>query len=304
LNRLLARLLLMVPTFVGITALTFAVSRLAPGDPLGLERPGSAAAIAEVARQEGRDRPGWEQYGRWALSVARLELGRSSYDQQPVREKIAAALPATASLCGSALVGLFALALPLGLWCARRPGGGLDRSLRALMVLFAAVPSFAWAVLLLLLFATPRGWMIAPLQGGWALPVACLIIAALPTALSYLRAAMLEALEHPAVRTARSKGLSEREVLWRHALRLALGPVFGLLAVMLPWLVSGSVVVEEIFGRVGMGTLAVESILRRDHPTVMGVTVVVALVTLLSVLAADLLHAWADPRLTATGERR
>ena len=299
------RLLLMIPTFFGIAVLTFAVAHLAPGDPFSLDPEGgslaSAEAIAGQRRQAGLDAPVPVQFGRWLGRVVRLDFGRSLVDQRPVIDKLAEALPRTALVAGLALVLGFGLAVPLGVWLAHTRKKRLSRAVEALLLVGWSIPSFWLAVLLLLLFASPRFLDLLPAQGladgGFLLPVFCLTLPTLVVAVRQVRSAMTDALAQDFVKAARARGIPERRVVWNHALRNSLLPVVTMLGLHLPHLVGGSVVIERIFGVPGMGLLAFESIGTRDYPTVMGVTTVVAIGTMLSMLAVDLVYGVIDPRI-------
>jgi peptide/nickel transport system permease protein len=213
------------------------------------------------------------------------------------------------------------LAVPLGVFAARRPHGLPQRLLGEGLVVLYALPTFWVAVLLLLALAGPRSLELFPFQGlrsegdlgGFArvvdvawhlvLPVAVLTYPALAVLTQQLRAAMIEALGQDYVRAARARGIPERAVLYRHALRNALLPLITSVGSLLPHLVGGSLIVERVFGIPGMGLLAFDAIATRDYPTLMAATTLGALATLLSVLAADLLLAQADPRIRLEGAR-
>ncbi|MBX5481988.1 MAG: ABC transporter permease [Myxococcaceae bacterium] len=317
----LRRALLMIPTFFGITLLTFAVAQLAPGDPLQLSaeapRAGQTAALEALRHQRGLDRPLWVQYGRWVGRVLSLDFGRSLEDGRPVLEKVGEALPRTLLLTTLALFLSYLIAVPLGAWAAVRRDTFAERAVTVVLFVLYSMPSFWVAITLLLVLSGGRGWAVFPLQGLtspgfdqlspaakvadllWhvALPVAVLTYGSLAVLSRYMRGAMLETLRSDFIRTARAKGLAERSVVFRHALRNSLIPIVTLLGLTLPALVGGSVIVERIFGIPGMGELAFESILNRDYPVVMGVTTLVALFTLAATLLSDVLTAAVDPRI-------
>jgi len=325
---LLKRLLQMVPTFFGITALTFFAAQLAPGDPLQLDPEGASAqvdahqALDAFRQRHGLDQPMVVQYARWVGKVAVFDFGRSLHDHRPVSELLAEALPRTLLLTTLALLLAFGLALPLGVQGAVKEGSWAARLLSGALFMVYAMPAFWVAVMALLLFSSPRflGWL--PFQGltseGFAslsfagkaadlaahllLPVLCLAYPTLSVVAVQVRSAMRSALSQDYVRAARARGIPERRVVYRHALRNSLLPLTTLLGLTLPNLVGGSVVVERVFGIPGMGLLAFDAIANRDYPVVMGVATLVALVTMLSVLAADLLYAVADPRVRVGGE--
>ncbi len=310
-RRFLARrLAMLVPTFLGITALTFAIAHLAPGDPLQLddERVGASAADrARLRAERGLDAPLPVQYARWVARVVRLDLGRSLVDQRPVAEKLAEALPRTALVSGLALVLGFGLAVPLGVSLATRRTA-LARATSAALAVLWSVPTFWVAVLLLSTLSSPRALDLFPLQGlgdggllelarHLVLPVACLAYPTLALATRQVRAAMQDALAQDYVRAARARGVPERRVVWRHALPNSLLPVVTLLGFQLPHVLGGSVVIERIFGIPGVGLLAFEAVGTRDYPTVMGVATVMALATLASMLVVDVAYGLIDPRV-------
>lgn len=318
---LLRRLLLMVPTFFGITLLTFGVMHLAPGDPLLLTVDGTHSLSNEqlaIARaRRGLDAPVPLQYARWLKRIVTLDFGKSSTDGRQVIEKIGEALPRTLLLSTLALLIGYVLAVPLGVYSAVHRGALGERIATLTLFFLYSMPTFWVAIMLLLVFSGGAVFELLPLQGFsssdsealtlWArvkdvawhlvLPVACLTYGSLATISRYTRAGLLEVLQQDFLRTARAKGLEERWVIFRHALRNSLLPVVTLLGIMLPHLIGGSVIVEQIFGVPGMGLLAFEAILQRDYAMVMAVTTLVAVLTMVSLLATDALYALADPRI-------
>ena len=300
----LRRLLLMIPTFLGITLLTFVVAQLAPGDPFQLDLEAGAPSQAVVEQQrahQGLDAPLPLQLGRWLSRVARFDFGRSFIDQRPVTEKLGEAAPRTALVAGLALLLGFGLAVPLGVLLATRAKRWWAKLLSAVLIAAWSVPSFWIAVILLMLFAGPRYLDWFPVQGladgGFVLPVICLTWPTLVVATRQVRSAMEDALRQDYVKAARARGIPEGRVIWRHALRNSLLPVVTMLGLHLPHLVGGSVVIERIFGIPGMGLLAFEAIGTRDYPTVMGVATVMAIATMLSMLLVDLAYGFIDPRI-------
>lgn len=320
----LRRLLLMVPTFFGITLFTFGVVRLAPGDPLalGAEAMHGAAgqgedALAQRRHLEGLDQPLYVQYARWVRRVVTFDFGRSYEDGRTVTGKIAEALPRTLLLTLTALFLSYLIAVPLGTWSAVRQRSLGERIVGLALFVLYSLPTFWVAILLLLFFASPHGVTWFPLQGltsdGFTqlsfgrqlldllwhlvLPVIVLTYGALASISRYMRSGMLEVLRTDYVRTARAKGLSERVVILKHAMRNSVIPLVTIFGLALPQVLGGSVIVEQIFGIPGMGELAFQALLSRDYPMVMGITTLVALITLLSTLISDLLAAAIDPRI-------
>jgi peptide/nickel transport system permease protein len=300
----LRRLLLMIPTFLGITLLTFAVAHLAPGDPFQLELEdgsGPQVVIDQQRAAHGLDAPLPVQFGRWLSRVVRFDFGSSFIDQRLVTEKLSEAPPRTALVAGLALLFGFGLAVPLGVLLAIRARRWWARLLSGLLIAAWSVPTFWVAVILLMLFAGPRYFDWFPVQGladgGFVLPVICLTWPTLVVATRQVRSAMQDALGQDYIKAARARGIPEGRVIWRHALRNSLLPVVTMLGLHLPHLVGGSVVIERIFGIPGMGLLAYDAIGTRDYPTVMGVATVMALVTMLSMLLVDLAYGFIDPRI-------
>ena len=300
----LRRLLLMIPTFLGITLLTFVVAQLAPGDPfqLDLEVAGPGQAVIDQQRQsQGLDAPLPLQFGRWLSRVVRFDFGRSFIDQRDVTEKVGEAAPRTALIAGLALLFGFGLAVPLGVLLATKARRWWARALSVALIAAWSVPTFWVAVILLMLFAGPRWFDWFPVQGladgGFVLPVICLTWPTLVVATRQVRSAMEDALAQDYVKAARARGIPEGRVIWRHALRNSLLPVVTMLGLHLPHLVGGSVVIERIFGIPGMGLLAFDAIGTRDYPTVMGVATVIAIVNMLSMLLVDLAYGFIDPRI-------
>jgi len=297
------RLLLMIPTFLGISLLTFFVAQLAPGDPFLLDHDTAgldADALARARAQHGLDSPLPLQFARWLGKVVRLDFGRSLIDSRPVMEKVAEALPRTGIVAGLALLLAFGAAVPLGVWLATRRDWK-RRGVEALLLAGWSVPSFWVAVLGLLLFASPHYLDLLPAQGlsaaGLVLPVICLAFPSLVVATAQVRTAMQHALRQDYVKAARARGIPERRVVWVHALRNSLLPLVTFLGLQLPMLVGGSVIIERVFSIPGMGMLAFDAIGTRDYPTVMGVATVMALATLSSTLLVDLAYGVLDPRI-------
>ncbi len=322
---ILRRLLLIIPTLFGITLLTFLLVRLAPGNAALLKggggEGGGRAMTAEqrlaTIKLYGLDKPPLVAYVDWVGRIARLDLGESWIDHRSVTAKIGERIGLTASIAGSALVLSYLIAIPLGVTAALRRGQGIDRVLTFILFLLYSIPNFAAALLLILFVAGGDYLNLLPMYGinsinasemgtwGWIwdrilhmiLPVVCLTYASLASISRYARVSMLEVLGQDFLRTARAKGLSERVVILRHALRNALIPLITIFTLELPVLIGGSVIIETIFSLPGMGQLMLQSLENRDNPTIMGITVLAALVTLGSYLIADILYVVVDPRM-------
>jgi peptide/nickel transport system permease protein len=322
---LLRRILLLIPTLFGITLLTFLLIRLSPGNAALLKGgggEGGKAMTAEVREQMiklyGLDKPPLTAYGDWVARSLRLDLGDSIVDHQPVATKIAQRLPLTISLAGSALFLSYLIAIPLGIAAALRRGQMVDRTISFVVFVLYSIPSFAAALFLILLVAGGDYLDLLPMYGAnsinasemgplaWLgdrilhmiLPVICLTYASLASISRFARVSMLDALSQDFVRTARAKGLPERIVIFRHALRNALIPIITIFALELPALIGGAVIIESIFSLPGMGQLMFQSLDAKDEPVIMGITVLAAVITLLSYLMADILYVVVDPRIT------
>ncbi len=294
----LRRLAAVPPTLLGISLVTFLLVHLAPGDPAalraGLGHGVTAEVIAENRALAGLDRPLLPRYGAWLGRSARLDFGVSLVDGRPVRARIAEALPATALLALGAALLAFGAAVPLGVFSARRDGTRAASLLEVALAIAYGFPSLALALLLLRAGAPYGGGGVALLA-----PATCLALPSMVTLSRYQRGALLGVLHADFVRTARAKGASERAVLWVHALRNALIPMVTLLGAQVPALLSGSVIVERVFGVRGLGMLGYEALLARDYPTLMALATLGALFTLGGVLLADGACALVDPRLRA-----
>jgi peptide/nickel transport system permease protein len=319
-NWLVRRTIQAVVTYAVAITLMFFVMRLAPGDPLsrlGDERPFSPEAIAALRQRYGLDQPLLHQYVAFVLPLMRGDLGVSiEHRGRPVWPLIAERIPASLLLGATVLLFNFTLGTWLGAWQALRRGSGADRALTLLTLALYATPSFWLGLVLVWLFGTELHWFPvaflhdpllpddAGLPARWAdalrhlvLPALTLSLVTIAATVRYQRAAMLEVLQLDFIRTARTKGLTERDVRWRHAWRNALGSVLTLFGLWLPLLLAGSVFVESVFAWPGLGTLAADAIGTRDYPVIMGTSVLVAATVVLGNLIADLMHRWLDPRL-------
>jgi peptide/nickel transport system permease protein len=321
---IIRRLLLLIPTLFGITLLTFLLIRLAPGNAALLHGGGpnahaiTAAARAQMIKLYDLDKPAYVAYGDWLFRIARLDLGQSFVDHRPVAAKIAERLPLTVSLVGAAVLISYLIAIPLGVVAALKRGQVLDRSISFVVFLLYSIPGFVAALLLIMLVAGGDYLNLLPMYGAnsinadamnpaaWVwdrivhmiLPVVCLTYASLASISRYARVSMLDAVAQDFVRTARAKGLPEKLVVFRHALRNALIPIITIFTLELPGLIGGAVIIEEIFSLPGMGQLYFLALEARDTPVMMGTTLLTAVVTLLSYLLADILYVVVDPRIS------
>ena len=300
-RRWLARVAEAALTLWLLATLCFCLLRAAPGGPFDIEKAAPPEVQAALAAQYRLDRPLPAQYAAWLGDVARGDLGPSfQYPDYSVNQLVAQALPVSLLNGGLALALALALGIPLGVWAALRAGRWSDRALMFVASLGLAVPKFVAAPLLVLLFAVTLHWLPA---GGWGearnvvLPVVALALPNLAYCARLVRASLLETLSAEYLRAARARGLSEARLLFAHALRPALLPVVAWLSPALINVVTGSAVVEQVFGIPGMGRYFVQGALNRDYTLVLGVVLVVgALIVAINALV-DALRARLDPRL-------
>ena len=316
---LLRRSLQAVVTFAVALALLFFIMRAAPGDPLfrlSADRPISRQEVEVLRARYGLDQPVGTQLVAFMSGLARGDLGVSIEHGRPVTSLLAERLPATVLLGGSVLLFNFTVGLWLGVRQAVRRGQREDRWLTTLSLTGYAMPSFWLGLVLAWLVGVE--WRLLPAAGmqdplldpdaGFlvkagdilrhlVLPVLTLSIVSIAATMRYQRAAMLEVLRLPYVMTARAKGLTEREVTWRHAWRTALFPIITLFGLWLPILVSGSVFVESVFAWPGLGSLAAAAVGSRDYPLLMGASVLVAALVVAGGFLTDVAYALLDPRV-------
>jgi len=310
------RLLAAVPLVLGVMVIAFTLIHLAPGDPIQALAGdgGDAAYYAAMRARYGLDRPMPEQFGRYALAILRGDLGYSFSYGQPVDRVILARLPATLLLTGTALALSTALGILLGVLTATRPHGALDHGVAVVTLTAYAMPVFWLGQLLMLLFAVRLG--LLPVQGmvsvreGYtgarhlldvarhlALPVLTLALPQLALTARLTRTGLREALAEEYIATARAKGLAERAVLWRHALRNALLPVVTALGGHVGVLLTGAALTETVFAWPGLGRLLLDAALKRDYPLLMAIFLLVSVVVVVANLLTDLLYTTLDPRV-------
>ena len=319
-NYLIKRILMLFPLLLGITLITFTVIHLAPGEPVEMQvsmsPKVSAASRARLREFYGLDKPLHVQYGRWLSHLVRFDFGRSfAPDNRPVTNKIVERIPITLSLNIIALILEFGLAIPIGILAAVHRDTLLDRAISVFVFLGFAIPTFWLALLCMYVFGVQHN--VLPISGlhsmgsdrlpalarYWdmgrhlLLPVAIATFGSLAGLSRYMRSTMIEVLSQDYVTTARAKGVKERTVIYKHALKNALLPVITLLGFSLPGLIGGSVIFETIFAIPGMGQLFYQGVMARDYPLVMGILVIGACLTLVGNLLADLCYAFADPRI-------
>jgi peptide/nickel transport system permease protein len=336
----LRRLLLMIPTFLGITLIGFLIMRMAPGDPAELRAAGGLGgaggagislekqasvdeALAQWRKQYGLDRPLHVQYVIWLNNLVTLDFGESFKDNQPVWNKIAERLPITIKLNVLSILLVYLVAIPLGVYSATHRNTFGDQFTTIAAFILFAVPT-VWAATMALVFICggdflylfpPGGLYAVDYDPSWPvwrklkdqtwhlfLPVVLLSYGGFAGLSRYMRASMLEVLGQDYVQVARAKGLLERVVILKHAMRNSLIPLVTMLAALLPALIGGSVIIETIFSIPGLGQLGYESVRARDYATVMALYGVSAVLTLIGILISDILLSVVDPRI-AFGRR-
>ena len=310
----------MIPLFLGITLISFIVIHLAPGSPVDIYTEFNPKVSPEfqekLKKLYGLDKPLYEQYWLWLKRLLKLDFGRSfSPDGRPVWEKIKERLPITITINLLSMFLIFIVAIPLGVIAAVKHGRLFDKITTVIVFIGYATPGFWLALLLMMLFGIKLGWL--PLSGlkslnyetlnpfskfldltkHLILPVFVSAFGGLAGLSRFVRASMLEVIRQDYILTARAKGLPEKAVIYKHALKNALLPVITILGLSVPGLIGGSVIFESIFAIPGMGQLFYASVMSRDYPTIMGCLVIGAILTLLGNLIADISYALVDPRI-------
>lgn len=320
---ILRRLIGAIPLLLGIATIIFFVLNLAPGDPTSFYfNPNVPPEIIEQMRRNlGLDQPLYIQYFRWLTSFVTGDFGHSLAQSRPVSDIVFEALPNTLMFTGIALVLVFVIGMFIGVLQAVKQYSIFDSTSSVVSLFFYSMPSFWLALMLVLVFSLKAhtwGWPIAlPATGMMSvdyefmttgekimdriahliLPVGTLTLALAAGVARYMRGQMLEVVRQDYIRTARAKGLSERTVIMKHALRNSMLPVITLLGLYLPFLFSGAVLIEVIFAWPGMGRIMVDAIFQRDYPLVMATSFIFAVIVIAGNLMADVLYAVADPRI-------
>lgn len=362
------RILAIIPTFLGITLISFFMIRMAPGSPVTLKLQAAQGLKAEALSQDVLDQTlklyglkidlpeGYEkfihkttvllygndpkkdpklsrrilteigqlgiQYKIWLLEMLKGNFGTSFKDQRPVISKIKEALPITLTLNIIELLIVYLISIPLGVFSAIRSQSFSDKSLMVFLLALYSLPSFWIATLLLMYFAGgeyfnwfPLGgllsdgvedWPLLKKFGNFAwhlvLPVTAMVYGSFAYLTRFSRTNVLEVIKQDYVRTALAKGVSKKRAIWRHAFRNSLIPIITLVGTLLPALLGGSVIIEQIFSIPGMGRLAWESMQARDYPTIMAILTIASFLTLIGLLLSDLAYAWVDPRISFKGK--
>jgi peptide/nickel transport system permease protein len=313
---ILRRLLIALPSLLGISAVLYTVLALAPGDPFQdlVTNPNVPAEVKQMLRAKfGLDDPIWQRYFRWLVAMLQGDWGFSFNSRVDVDELILQRMPVTLAVIGASQVLALLVALPVGIVAAMRPYSWFDRIASTLAFVGFSLPTFFTGLLLILLFSITLDWLPfvyrADLPGtGWdwwwghikqsLMPVLVLGLFQAASTMRYVRSAVLDVVRLDYVTTARSKGLAERVVIMKHIVRNALIPVVTLVALQMPAVFGGAIVTEQIFRIPGIGSLLIDAILRNDTPVIMAVTFVFSCLVIFFNLLADVLYGWLDPRIS------
>jgi peptide/nickel transport system permease protein len=312
----LRRLLIAVPSLLGISVLLFTVLALAPGDPFEelATNPNVPPEVRMALRAKfGLDDPVWQRYAHWFVSMLKGDWGFSFVSRIDVELLILQRLPTTIVVIGLSQVLAILVALPVGILAAVKPYSWFDRIASTLAFVGFSLPTFFTGVIFILFFSIYLGWLPFVYRSdiaatGWMwwweqfkqsiMPIAVLGLFQAASMMRYVRSAVLDVIRLEYVNTARSKGLSERVVVLKHVVRNALIPVVTLVALQMPAVFGGAIVTEQIFRIPGIGSLLIDAILRNDTPVIMAVTFVFACLVIVFNLIADLLYGWLDPRIS------
>lgn len=319
LSYLVRRLLLMIPLIFGITIITFTVIHLAPGDPVEVQTEMSLKVTAQakenLKKLYGLDKPLHIQYGEWLARFVKFDFGKSFVDGRQVVDKIIERIPITLSINVLSMLIIVMIAIPVGVLSATKQYSLFDKLSTVFVFVGFSTPTFWLALLLMIFFGVHLG--ILPISGiqsidvsgmgpferllDWIkhliLPVGVSAFGGIAGLSRYSRSSMLEVIRQDFIKTARAKGLKESHVIFRHAFRNALMPIVTILGLSIPGLIGGGVIFETIFAIPGMGQLFYASTMARDYPTIMGILVIGAFLTLLGNLIADISYALVDPRI-------
>lgn len=303
------RILISVPTLLGAYALIFLITRFVPGDPVVLimQENLTQSSYEAIQRQLGLDRPAWTQFWQSLTDTLRGDFGQSFYNRRLVLSNIQDQLPHTISLAAAALVVSIVVGIPMGILAALKRGRPADHVTMIVSLLALCAPNFWLAIVFILVFALVLGWLPSSGVGPSGDPVATLrhlVLPALVLGLSgagilarIARSSMLEVLRHDYIRTARAFGFAQRTVIYRFALRNALLPIITVAGLEAVKHLTGTVVVEVVFARAGIGRTLVQSILTRDYPQIQGVLIFFVTIAIAINLFVDLLYGLVDPRI-------
>jgi peptide/nickel transport system permease protein len=304
------RLLALIPVALVVATVAFVLIHLAPGDPASIIAGPDASPddVARIQRQLGLDAPFHVQLLRWYGRLARGDLGQSIFLRRPVLEAIVDRAEPTILLTAYAMIIAVVLGVPAGVLAARHHDGATDQALMAGALIGISIPNFLLGLLLILFFSVRLGWFpvagYSPLEYGWfgtlrslTLPAFALGVVQSALIARIARSAMLDVLREQFIVAGRAKGLGERAVVYKHALKNAMIPTVTVIGISLAILISGSVIVEQVFNIPGLGRLIISAVLRRDYPVIQGVVICIAGIYMLVNLAVDLSYVVFDPRV-------
>jgi peptide/nickel transport system permease protein len=298
-----------VPVLMGISLIIFTVMSLSPGSParLFLGERAEESAVHELNEKLGFNDPFMIKYLRYMSRAARGDFGLSYKTKLPVVKEILTRFPTTAKLALLAMLISSALSIPLGVLCAIKQYSAFDSAIMVLALIFVAMPAFWLGLLLILLFSLHLGWLPVAGAESWRhfiLPAATLALVNVAVDLRMTRSTMLEVIRQDYIRTARAKGVPERRIIVRHALRNAMMPVVTSIGINLGMLLGGTIVTEAVFGMPGLGSLLLSSIRMKDIPMVMGCVLFLSFTFSLVTLAVDLSYGFFDPRIRVAYGRK
>jgi len=332
-NYVLKRILLFIPTLIIITMITFLICRLAPGDPTEMKLGQTGEAQKTDAKNQmtqqakefykkkfGLDKPLYMQYVIWMGNMLQGDFGNSFKDNRPVLDKLTERLPVSITISLLSFLLIYSVAIPIGIYSAARQYSLLDRTTTVILFILYSLPNFWVATLAIVFLCNVEYLKIFPTSGIRSeqfdtlsfmgkfsdyfmhlfLPVIVTSLASFAFLSRQMRSSMLEVIRQDYIRTARSKGLSEKKVIMKHALRNSLIPIITIVGGLLPAMVGGSIIVESIFSIPGIGQLAFQAILDRDYPLIMAELVIVSSLTVVGILLVDILYSIVDPRIAFT----
>ena len=313
------RIISSIPILIGITIITFFIMHITPGKPTDsitdMNMKVTAEAKERLQQLYGLDKPVYVQYFDWIKRFVFFDFGNSFKDLRPAREKIFERLPATILLNVLSLFFICLISIPLGIYCAVKKDSFADKSITIILFILYSIPSFWLALMFMILFGINLGWL--PISGLYSfdfetmsilgkifditkhliLPVSVSVIVSLASLSRYTRSGMLEILKQDYIKTAYAKGLTEKQVIFKHALKNTLLPLITIVGLSIPGLIGGSFIFETIFSYPGIGRLGYEAVMARDYPVVMAIATLTAILTLLGNIIADILYTYADPRI-------
>ena len=313
---IIRRLLIAIPSLLGISVILFGILAMAPGDPF--EELATNPAIPPEVRMAlrakfGLDDPVWQRYLHWFSAMVQGDWGFSFQSRMDVDKLILQRLPVTLIVIGASQILAISVAIPVGVLAAIKPYSIFDQIASTFAMIGFSLPTFFTGLVLILVFSIQLDWLPFVYRAdinatGWAfygehikqsiMPVVVLGLAQAGTLVRFMRSSVLDVIRLDYVTTARSKGIGERKVIIRHVVRNALIPVVTLIALQLPAVFGGAIVTEQIFRVPGIGSLLIAAILANDTPVVMGITFVISCLVVLFNLIADILYGWLDPRIS------